>query len=182
MKTRLLPLLLSLLSLLLAPGILRAQATADQGLIQFVADKAKEGRPVVLFAPYHKPIYAAYLPVWTFHADYDKDAAGKDIKDAYRQFFSVGGGGKYDMETRRADGFVSMDFNLVALSARAWDFGWAKSHVDRSKFPPIYLGPAWIAPLSWEALRTVSIGRDLRGQAGIAYPFTAFQTASPNTP
>lgn len=159
-----------------------APTDAGQSFSQFAADTLKQGRGVVMLSPYFKPAYAAYVPVWTFHAAYDMDAAGKPIRDPYRQFFSVGGGGKYDLDTKSGSGFIGCDINIVALSARLWDFAWARNHVDRVKFPPVYGGGSFIAPTSYEGIRTMNLKRDFRVTAGIGYPITALQTSSPNTP
>jgi hypothetical protein len=157
-------------------------ADAGQSFSQFAADMLKSGRAVVQLAPHVKPAYAAYLPVWNFHAAYNKDASGKAVVDPYRQYFSIGGGGKYDTATKSGSGFIGCDVNAVALSARAWDFAWANDHVDRMKFPPIYGGVSYLAPTDYLQLRTMNLRRDLRYQFAISYPVTAFQTSSPNTP
>ena len=146
-------------------------AQTDAGFLQLVADKAKETRPVVLLSPWQKPAYAAYLPVWTVHGAYDLDAAGKPIKDPYRQYLSMGGGGKYDLGTRAGSAFLGMDLNLVALSARLWNWAWADKHIDRAKFPPIYAGPNFNLPLDYGQMKTITLRRDLRAQVGIAYGF-----------
>jgi hypothetical protein len=171
---------LALVSFLVA-GQARAADTAADQFAKFLTDKVKEGRLVVLVSPYYKPAYEAYIPVWTFAAQ--DPATGKPSKDPMRRYFSLGGGGRIDMEDKtHASGFVGCDLNLVALSARLWDFAWARGHLDRSSFPPIYAGPAFEAPTSYEQLRTMTLKRDLRAQFGISYPYTALQTSSPNTP
>lgn len=162
------------------PSFARAGDSAADQFAQFLSDKVKEGRAVVRMSPFYKPAYGAYVPVWTLAA---KDSStGKPSKDPLRRYFSVGGGGKIDMETKAASGFLGCDLNLVALSARAWDWDWAREHLDRASFPPIYAGPSFDVPTSYEGLKSMSLRRDLRAQFGISYPITALQTSSPKTP
>lgn len=147
----------------------KPKGTAADQFAQFFVDKLKEGRAVVLVSPFYKPAYAVYVPVWTL-ASMDS-ATGKPSADPYRRYFSIGGGGKIDMNDRsHAAGFVSCDLNLVALSARLWDWAWARQHIDRASFPPIYAGPAFDAPTGYDQLRTMNLRRDMRAQIGISYP------------
>ena len=173
---------LAIVLMLLASSVPAIAApTAADSFAQFFSDKLKEGRAVVLASPFYKPAYAAYIPVWTL-ASMDS-TTGKPSQDPYRRYFSIGGGGKIVMEDKgRAEGFIGMDLNLVAISARLWDWTWARQHLDRSSFPPIYAGPAFDAPTSYEMARTMTLRRDLRAQVGISYPVSGLQTSSPNAP
>lgn len=148
----------------------RAQTT-DQSSLQLLADKAKETRPVVRVSPWAGPSYGAYLPVWTFHAKYDVDASGKIVKDPFRQYVTIGGGGKYDTATKSGNGFLAVEFNAVALSARAWDWSWARDHVDRSKFPSVWGGVSPDLPLAYRDAQAWTFRKNWRYQFSVAYPF-----------
>lgn len=134
--------------------------SADQGFLQLMRDKLSETRPVVLLSPYIKPAYSLFLPVWAFH----NEAQTQDI-------FEVGLGGKYETESKSASAFLGADFNLVALSARLWNWSWARTHVRRTKFPPIFVGPAIISPQDYAGLKTMSLKRDLRLLISVAIRF-----------
>ena len=132
--------------------------TADQSFSDLLAAKAKEMRPAVLIGPYTAPAYSLWLPVWSIHGAYDKDASGAPISDINKDIVEFGAGGKYESSDKRGSAFLGFDFNIVALSGKLWAFPWADAHVKRSKFPSIFLGPVVTAPLDWRSYKNANIG------------------------
>jgi len=130
----------------------------DQGFLALMRQKISETRPVVLMSPYVKPAYSMFLPVWKFH-------------DGDRTYAECGVGGKYETESRSGSAFLGTDINLVAVSALVWNFAWAKDHVTRSKFPPIFVGPSFVSPQDWQGLKTISLKRDLRMLVSVDFKF-----------
>lgn len=157
------------MALMCLAGTAQAQS-ADSSFLQLVADKAKESRPVVRLNPWSGPSYGGYLPVWVFHSKYDLDDKGAPKKDPFKQFVTVGGGGKYDTATKAGNGFLAVELNVVALSARAWDWTWANDHVERSKFPPIWAGFSPDVPLSYTDAQNWTWKQNGRFQFSISYP------------
>ncbi len=152
---------------LLALSTSAAAQSVDQSFSDLLAAKTKEMRPAVLIGPYTAPAYSLWLPVWTFHRVYDKDADDQPILDINKGIFELGGGGKYESADKHGSAFLGFDLNIVALSGRLWDFPWARLHVKRSKFPSIFLGPVVTAPLDWRSYKDANIGTYLEQNSRI---------------
>jgi len=165
--TKILALLMFVATVASAQSIDLPAPSIDQSFSQLLANKAKEMRPAVLIGPYTAPAYSAFLPVWTFHAAYDKDAAGKEIIDHYRDTVELGAGGKYEAGSKDYSAFLAGDLNFVALSARLWDFAWARTHVRRSQFPNIFIGPALTLPVEWKEYKDAKVGDFLKQNSRI---------------
>lgn len=114
------------------------------GFQTLLAEKLKEAKPVGILNLNAKPAAAAFLPIWTF----------EDLSGA--EYVEVGGGGKFQ-QGEKAHAFLGLDFNVVAISSRLWNFPWAQTHVKRSKFPPIFLGPSIELPVDLQAIKDWTI-------------------------
>ena len=106
------------------------------GIGDLIGEKVKEAKVASLFDLKANPAGALYLPVWVFHGK------AKESPD----YFELGLGGMLQEQGHGAP-FLAITMNLPAISAKLWDFDWAKSHVRRSKFPPIFFGPYVLMPL-----------------------------------
>ncbi len=103
------------------------------GLADLIAEKAKETRAVSLINMEGRVSAGAELPVWVLHSgdvDYLGTGIGADIKS--RENFRP---------------LLSIDANLPALSGLIFGSQWAKEHVRRTRFPPIWFGPNLRVPL-----------------------------------
>lgn len=124
------------------------------GVPQLLADKLKEAKPagIVDFAGHVGG--GGYLPLWSFH-----DRAGVTYVEAmnfgYRAIQGSKPGGI----------FMPLAVDATALSARLWNFEWARAHVTRSKFPNVFLGVAALLPLDAKGLAELKI-RDSRRWLG----------------
>ena len=103
------------------------------GLLDHAAAKSKEAKAAGLIDFNGQVSGAAYLPVWIFHG-------------TERAYFETGLGGTIRAREQFRP-LIGFDANLPAISARFWSFPWAKAHVTRTKFPPIWLGPIIRIPL-----------------------------------
>lgn len=114
----------------------QAQTSTDSaaGFQTLLADKLKEAKPVLILHPERKPALSLFHPTWVFH-----DSKGVD-------YLEIGPGGKFQ-KGENPYAFIGLGVNIVALSGRFWDFDWARAHVRRSNFPPIFIGPAVYLPL-----------------------------------
>lgn len=133
-------LLTAVLGLLALTPVRAAAGVLDiPGLATLVAEKAKEARACAVVDLNGKFAGGAYLPVWTFHK----------ADDPKTQYVNVGIGGVIRQgESFRP--FVPVAANLPALSAKLWDSDWARRHLTRTKFPPIWVGPQVRVPLPGE--------------------------------
>lgn len=107
------------------------------GISKLIADKAKEAKLATMLDLSGIFGGALYLPVWTL----------KGAGDSGAEYISLGAGGMI----REGGGklpLAGIAFNLPALSAKLWSFQWAKDHVKRAKFPPIWAGPYVLIPTS----------------------------------
>ena len=104
------------------------------GLADLVAEKAKETRAVSLINLDAQVSAGAELPIWVLQGadgtQYLGTGIGADIKS--RENFRP---------------LISIDANLPALSSVLWSSEWAKVHVKRTHFPPIWFGPNFRVPL-----------------------------------
>ena len=119
---------------LTAPTFASAGLLDISGLADLVAEKAKENRAVSLSDLDGRLSAGAELPIWVLH-----DAAGTDYLE-----FGIGADIKARENFRP---LASFDFNLPALSGLVWSSNWAKSHIRRTRFPPIWVGPSFRLPL-----------------------------------
>lgn len=105
------------------------------GITELVAEKLKEARLATSVDLNGTIGAAAILPLLTFH-----DKAGT------ADLVEVGAGGQLS-EGGRKQPVLSVAVNAPAVSARIWDFEWARAHVRRAKFPPIFIGPRLLLPM-----------------------------------
>ena len=128
---------LLLTAVLLCASVAQAQESplAIGGISALISDKAKEAKIATMLDLSGKFGGAAYLPIWTLKA------AG----EAGSEYVSLGAGGMI-REGGDKSPLVALAFNLPAISGKIWDFQWAKDHVKRAKFPPIWVGPYVLVP------------------------------------
>ena len=107
------------------------------GLAELVAQKAKESKAASLVSLEGKVSGGVYLPIWTYHSPLD----GKET-----DFYEMGIGGDIARK-ENARPLLTMTANAPALSGRFWSSAWAKTHVRRSVFPPIWFGPQFRIPV-----------------------------------
>ena len=110
------------------------------GVAGLLSDKLKEAKGAVLVTLGGRPGAAGYLPIWTWHT---KD--GTPIAE----FPTIG---YRAVQGARPDAFTTTAFNLPGLSAQLFGGQWFRDHVTKSKFPPVFFGPAILIPLD---LKTV---------------------------
>ena len=128
------------------------------GFQALAAEKLKEAKPVGILSLNAKPKIAAVLPVWTFHDD-------RAVQNDYVEIVI---GGIWQTEDKPYP-FLGVGFNIVALSARAWDWQWARDHVKRTKFPPIFIGPAAGLPIDIKRIREWTWQDQCGIQAGVRF-------------
>ena len=132
-------------------------ADLDLGSVgELVAEKLKETKGASLLSLDGTWGGAIELPIWTFHG-----AQGPDYLE-----LSIGG---MLQEGGNKSPLVSVAVNLPAISAWLWRSEWARSHVRRTAFPPIFAGPYVLLPLPGETwtLRT-AIGAKVSVRLGKA--------------
>src|SRR3990167_967910 len=105
------------------------------GISKLISEKTREAKIATMLDLYGGIGGALYLPVWSL----------KGAGDAGNEYVSLGVGGMI-REGGDKSPLVAIAFNLPALSAKVWDFQWAKDHIKRSKFPPIWVGPYVLIP------------------------------------
>ena len=135
--------------LLCISGAASAQeATLDVGGIsKLLAEKAKEAKLATMVDLSGTFGGAAYLPVWTL----------KGAGPAGAEYMAIGAGGMI-REGGEKSPLLSLTFNLPAISAKAWDFQWAKDHIKRASFPPIWMGPYILIPTSKSYVIRTAVG------------------------
>ena len=107
------------------------------GVTTLVADKIKEAKGATVFTLGAGPAAALYLPIWTFH-----DKADVDLVE-------LGLGGMWRMN-EHPEPLAVFGLNLPGISGRIWGFQWAKEHLRRSPFPPIFFGPTLVVPIEYK--------------------------------
>lgn len=130
-----------LLAVLLSPVMLSAQELDVSGLSGLLADKVKEFKGCGLLTMEGKPGAGAYLPIWTWHT---KDGT------PLVEFPAIGYRGVQD---QRPDAFATVTANLPGLSRQWFSGPWMEEHVTKSKFPPIFFGPALLFPLNLQTVK-----------------------------
>lgn len=131
------------------PTLPPAPAELDvSGVAGLLSDKLKEVKGAALVTWAGKPGAAGYLPIWTWHtAD----------KTPIAEFPTIGYRG---VEGRRPDAFTTVTFNLPGLSAKLFGSTWMTNHVSKSKFPPVFFGPAAIIPFNVRELGQLQLKND----------------------
>ena len=118
------------------------------GVAGLLSDKLKEVKGAALVTWAGKPGAAGYLPIWTWHtAD----------KTPIAEFPTIGYRG---VEGRRPDAFTTVTFNLPGLSAKLFGSTWMTNHVTKSKFPPVFFGPAALIPFNVRELQQLQLKND----------------------
>lgn len=115
------------------------------GIPGLLSDKLKEIRGAAILTFGAKPGAGGYLPIWTWHT---KDGV------PLVEFPTIGYRGQVG---QRPDAFSHISFNLPGLSNQFFGSQWFVDHVTKSKFPPIFFGPALIAPLDYRVIRDAQI-------------------------
>ena len=105
------------------------------GISSLIASKAKEAKLATMLDLSGTFGGAAYLPVWTL----------KGAGEAGAEYVSLGAGGMI-REGGDKRPLIALALTLPAISAKVWDFQWAKAHLPRAKFPPIWAGPYILVP------------------------------------
>ena len=135
-----------------SPAMAQEKPLDVGGISRLIADKAKEAKLATMLDLSGTFGGAAYLPVWTI----------KGAGDAGAEYVSLGAGGML-REGGDKSPLVAVAFNLPAISAKVWDFQWARDHVKRSKFPPIWIGPYVLVPTS----KAYVVGKNIGGMVSI---------------
>ena len=140
-----------------AAGLDAGSSLVDlSGLADLISQKAKEARAATLVSLESEFAGGLYLPVWTVHAtglDYELQPMDVD-------YLEVGAGAEL-REGGRGAPLLSVTVNIPAFSGWIWGrWGWAKRHVRRSKFPPVFIGPFVRIPLPG---RTWVVGSEVGG-------------------
>ena len=115
------------------------------GVYQLLNDKLKESKGAALTTMGGRPGAAIYLPIWTWQT-----ASGVPIAE----FPAVGYRGVLGQSP---GAFVTATLNLPGISNRIFNSAWFNAHVKRSKFPPIFFGPALLLPLNLHELKGLRI-------------------------
>ncbi len=106
-------------------------------LADFAAEKIKETKGVTLVDLNGKVSGGLLLPIWTIHTKSGLDLAQFGVGATLKE------GGEYKAI---ATGLL----NLPGIAARLLNGEWAKTHIRRTKLPPIWLGPYVQIPFPYE--------------------------------
>lgn len=110
------------------------------GVAELIGDKLKEIKGATILTWAGRPGVAGYLPIWTWQT-----SAGTPIAE----FPAVGYRGVLGDSPQA---FVTATFNLPGLSSRLFGSQWFATHVVKSKFPPMFFGPAVLLPMDVNAI------------------------------
>jgi hypothetical protein len=132
-----------------APSLTPAAPTGDMtlgGVPKLLAQKIQEAKAAGLVDFAGHIGAGGYVPTYTFH-----DAAGR----AYAEVADLGY--RAIQGSKPAGYAMPLAINVTAISARAWDFQWAKDHVTRSPYPDLFLGVGAILPFDGPQLRQLKL-------------------------
>ena len=125
------------------PVITPPEELRASGVIDLLSDKLKETRGCVLTTWAGKPGGGIYLPIWTWH-DMDGTPLIEFPAIGYRA-----------VQGSRPDAFAPVTANLPGLSRKWFGSTWFKNHVTKSKFPPMFFGPALMVPVDYPVIRAL---------------------------
>ncbi len=136
----------ALLLFLALPSFAQERPLDLAGLTPLIAEKIKEAKAATILTYSGEIGGGGYISLWTFHS------ANKD-----REYLELPNIGWRAIDGQKPAATLSMAINFPAISAALWDFEWAKAHVKRSPFPPIFMGPVFIVPFDPSAIEQIAI-------------------------
>lgn len=108
------------------------------GIPKLIGDKVKELRGCALVDFQGHKGGGAYLPIWSLQSEGGGVTYAHAMNVGYRA-----------LEGKKPNVLIMpLALNLTAVSGKVWDFDWARKHVARSPFPPVFVGPTILLPIN----------------------------------